>query len=872
MRAKIWSLLFLVGLSAGAQAATNFWDAATNAGYQHGDGNWSTNAADTNWTSAGIAPRTTWTNGDSANFNSTLAGSSCVMVSGVVTAGAVSIVGSYYSLNITNGGVICITNGMSIGTIVANNPNSSNVVRVIGGAGVTSVWNNGMTSFALSGRPSKGNTFIVDGAGVAGSAVATNMGDLSVGISDNTDVSVIVTNKGELHVRGVIRLGGGRAETNISLTIAMGGILRTTNNTSLGWKPSNGPGLDVVTNTLIVRDAGSLFDGGGARLTLADFSGGGLLISHWNTRMILDGGMITNVSFGCGVDNSVGQYFRQNEFSSFILVTNGGRMYCGAAYSTLFHMVGPLNYVRNNNDLVTGMNTLWNNGGKALWYTFNSRVELACSDNAMTLDDGALMTNVGAFSFASGGTVNNQFVITNGARLFSTNGLIGAVAPATSNKFVVTGSRSGTNSLWDLGGGSLQIGAAASVNNSLTIDQGGRVDNVGTLTIYGTNYVYLLGGALASSNMIQTNGLLFTVGDGFQVATLKLMGGFGTFTSGLLVQSNATLLAGGAITGGVYGVSVTNGATFSPGSSGVGALTIGGSNLTWGAGATYVCEIANFVGGAGVGYDTINVSSQLALVADVGSSSLVIRISSMGALAANFVTNATYNLLVASSASLAGFDSTKFTVNTDDFLNTVDGTWGVMSLNNGLYVTYSPLSETGLACTWAAPTNGNWTVGVNWLGGTPPSASSPEMQLTFGGSASESAYSATNDNAGNFQLNRLVLNNANAAVTNRLAGNPMQFWNADAAIEQSGSGSFIVSNVLNTVTGLVFRGTGAGSLTIASNITVAGSMVVQGAGTVFMNGSNSYLGPLLVNAPGGILQLNNLNALPTNSLVVSNGT
>ena len=196
-------------------AITNYWDPSTNAGWQHGDGTWSVNVADTNWGTNGTAPRLTWTNGFDAFFASTLAGSSRIIVSSPVTAGVVSIYGNNYNLDITNSGRLYITNGMTLGTGVANNPNSNNIVRVIGGAGVTSVWDNGLTSFTFSGRPSQGNTFIVDGAGVAGSALATNMQDINVG-QGSIDAAVIVTNKGILYGRGLIKLGAGSLATTNS--------------------------------------------------------------------------------------------------------------------------------------------------------------------------------------------------------------------------------------------------------------------------------------------------------------------------------------------------------------------------------------------------------------------------------------------------------------------------------------------------------------------------------------------------------------------------------------------------------------------------------------------------------------------------------
>jgi hypothetical protein len=43
--------VWLIG-SGGVLAAVQNWDLSATTGYQHGDGNWSTDPADTNWTAA----------------------------------------------------------------------------------------------------------------------------------------------------------------------------------------------------------------------------------------------------------------------------------------------------------------------------------------------------------------------------------------------------------------------------------------------------------------------------------------------------------------------------------------------------------------------------------------------------------------------------------------------------------------------------------------------------------------------------------------------------------------------------------------------------------------------------------------------------
>jgi hypothetical protein len=86
-RGETWFGIFVAAilLAAGltGHAATQYWDIGGAVGLQGGNGNWSTNAADTNWNdSAGTAgANAPWTNGNDAVFN--LTGASTATVNGV---------------------------------------------------------------------------------------------------------------------------------------------------------------------------------------------------------------------------------------------------------------------------------------------------------------------------------------------------------------------------------------------------------------------------------------------------------------------------------------------------------------------------------------------------------------------------------------------------------------------------------------------------------------------------------------------------------------------------------------------------------------------------------------------------------------------
>ena len=776
----------------------------------------------------------------------------------VVTNSMLQVGGGAYnnfnSLLITNGGKLFTK---TAGTYVGNT-GSSNIVSVIGGASAA-LWDNGGQQLTIgANNGSSNNLLLIDGYGAG--ALVTNVGLFQIGgVGAGGGNTVIVTNGGVLVYgsAGLDNNGVGYGGSSNTLAIAMGGKVY-----ARGALTYVGEYAPAFSNVMSVRDPGSLFDAGGGKITIGAYN-----TSARSNLVVIDNyAVVSNCSVNVGGDVSATAYY---PIWNRLVITNGARLY---GVSGANNAIG--GYANGSfNSATIYSNSIWN-------VTFGSLIVGQGTNNSLAIQDGGLVTNASSVyvGYWSGGARYNNLVITNGGKLYSTAvsgigypNLSGPIYGQSSNTVAVTG----PNSLWDLGGANLTIGyiaAGSATGNVLTIDQGGTVDNIGTLTVnINSNLVNLAGGTLGLTAAIYSNGLSFTVGDGAQSATLKTLGGTNNFSSGLLINTNATLTGIGTVNGGLVGVTLTNGATLNPGLAGAGTLTISGSNLTWNAGATVVVDVVNLVGGAGSGYDTINVNTQLALVADAGSSSLVIRVTSLGVSAANFSSNASYNLLFASFSSITGFDATKFTVNADAFLNPVAGTWGVMRLDNNLYVTYRPTVEAGVDYTWAAPVSGNWTVNENWVGGYAPPASSPGMRLTFGGGASEPYYISANNNAGTFQMNQLVLTNANAAATNSLTGNPLQFWNADAAIDQGGSGSFNISIPLTSTTNLILRGAGSG-MVLLTNTTVAGSLTKLGASTAVLTGTNSFIGPLVVNGAGGTLRVDNLNGISTNSLVVSNGT
>ena len=293
-------------------------------------------------------------------------------------------------------------------------------------------------------------------------------------------------------------------------------------------------------------------------------------------------------------------------------------------------------------------------------------------------------------------------------------------------------------------------------------------------------------------------------------------------------------------------------------------------------GAIYDVQIASLSGAAGTSWDLLNVAGTITnLTAGIINTNFVISMDSMGQTFAGYTKNSAYSLLIATFTS--AIYSNNFTLNTNSFLGAGSGVgnWQLVVNGNNLYLQQAGTLPTGSNFVWTNSTSAVWTNATAWLGLTaPPTNGGTAVVLQFNGSGA-TAYGATNNlAAGGWFTNNAIIFNSTATVTNALTGGVITFAGSGnaAGFYQNASGGFIVSNSVNLATNIVFDGAGLGAMILASNITGSGQITKQGGGynTVLL-GSNSFVGPVLVNS-SGTLTLGHLYALGTNSITVSNGT
>lgn len=169
---------------------------------------------------------------------------------------------------------------------------------------------------------------------------------------------------------------------------------------------------------------------------------------------------------------------------------------------------------------------------------------------------------------------------------------------------------------------------------------------------------------------------------------------------------------------------------------------------------------------------------------------------------------------------------------------------------------------------WTNANSGKWSVAANWTNSlSPPVGGSNTLQLQFAGTSS---YTATNDLAGNFSLNQILLN-ASGAGTNNLTGNPLVFTNNGTSLStftQSGSAAFAIANPLTLGTTLSVALDSAGPVSLNGGIAGGGGISVSGSGQLSLSASNTFAGG--INLGSGTLAFG-ANSLGTGPFTAGGG-
>lgn len=263
------------------------------------------------------------------------------------------------------------------------------------------------------------------------------------------------------------------------------------------------------------------------------------------------------------------------------------------------------------------------------------------------------------------------------------------------------------------------------------------------LAISGAGDVVMTSGFSGTGSVSKSGaGTLWLSGSSSHVGPTSVTDGSIKVT-GSATSSPITVSVEGRITGdGAVGTLViADGGILSPG-LGVGTLTAG--NVTWQGGGYYNWQVADAVGGAGVGHDQLVSGGSLTIEATPLSRFKINLWSLAGAVdgaPANFDPAQAYSWDIAAFASIVGFDAARFLIvrgpseGTGGFLPAAGGAFSVVS--DGLRITllYTPAAEP----VWIDAT-GVWSDGTRWQGGAPPSEGAAIVYAGSGGVSTNDSH------------------------------------------------------------------------------------------------------------------------------------
>jgi fibronectin-binding autotransporter adhesin len=322
--------------------------------------------------------------------------------------------------------------------------------------------------------------------------------------------------------------------------------------------------------------------------------------------------------------------------------------------------------------------------------------------------------------------------------------------------------------------------------------------------------------------------------------TLAVQSG-GSLGSSLLTVGNAATLTGD---GTVATLVVGPGGTLAPGSS---PGTLAATAATFGPGGNYNFQISDATGGAGVGWDLLDVSGSLAITATsadpfrVNLWSLASTGPDVGGNAANFNNQTPYAWTFARAAGgFVDFSADRFAVNT----TAVNGTSGFSNaLAGGSFSVAASASDLNVVFTPFVPGSV-----LEWYGNG----------STAGGSGTWSSLGATwSPNSGSTvgtwdPARRGLFGTTGGTVTVQGAGIA-----AASGLEFGADGYTITGGTLNLTGGSALANTvtvgAAASATIAARIQTSAGLTKAGPGRLVLSGANTFTGGTTVS--GGTLQV-----------------
>jgi autotransporter-associated beta strand protein len=508
--------------------------------------------------------------------------------------------------------------------------------------------------------------------------------------------------------------------------------------TYIGGDFSNGGGAATVTGPGSVWTIKNGLDIGGSNFHITDGAAGqvtindhGTVVSKGDTKLwgigaiAMNGGNLTTGSLS---GNGVVDMGASGSSNLTINGAAGSWIYNGqlAGAGNLIKTGGStqnLNNASNFNGAVTvNGGTLWMFSGAATSYTANNGGILNL--NFSNFGNNSLVANPGGTIKYSGGLISGGFL--NGAgthdissvstMAFTTLGIDVQLQPTAPLQLLsVTNSGlinnpAGTNLTWGTGtntaDGRLIVNGTVDVNQltnngQITVQAGAALNNSFSALVLGPQSRTFVGSAAVPGGTISLGGQTLEVGG--LVVNNGTINGTTNINSGGLVQG-----------GGNFGpINVLAGGKISPGNS-PGRITSG--SATWGSDGTYVFEMNDAAGIAGVNWDQWNINGDLSITAGGLSDRFVIDINSLGGKggnAAGFIKEENYSWFIGYALSgINNFDTRRLLIDSSRFTNPTAGTFSLSRAGNNLYLNYT---SSIAPPQWNVDADGSWSTPDNWL-------------------------------------------------------------------------------------------------------------------------------------------------------------
>ncbi|MBI3882158.1 MAG: hypothetical protein HY301_19120 [Verrucomicrobia bacterium] len=481
-------------------------------------------------------------------------------VSGDVWVGSNS---SFTLLILTNNALLNNSGAGRIGDAFGAN---SNMVRL---TGTNTRWL--MNSYLVVGFDGSFNQLVISN----GAMVMDDAGDVGASIFSSNNVA-LVTGAGSSWINRHELWVGEDDTGNDLLTIANGGLV-SSDLGYIGFGASSGNNEVVVTGAnSFWNNTNSLYvgyDGGGNRLTITN---GGLVgdgfgyvgySSNNNTALVTG----INSYWSNRNDLHVGESGSGNR----LVISNGGLV------GNVFGAIGYNASSSNNEVVVTGSNSVWNNSDDLFVGYYGTGNRLTISNGGLV---GALFSFIGYEStnntvlvtgtnsswshsndlYVGDIGASNHLVISNGGWVSDGTGYLGVTSAGSNSDVVVTG----TNSIWS-NRFELRVGGNG---NRLVVSNGG--------TVFASNAINLGMTLTMSNNVISVGGGFLTVSNAAGTGVLDIRRGTNQLTSGQ-VNADQLVMTNGAgrfeFTGGTLitrGAFISNGAPFVVGMPGAGTPAV----------------------------------------------------------------------------------------------------------------------------------------------------------------------------------------------------------------------------------------------------------------------------------------------------------